>query len=168
MNTGDVCFGLHGNSFGSFSTILGMDATHIKLVHKSGTVGVDHDTQHWNHKSDNKISVYVTSDSDKVLAPAGGNGVQKDEWQTAFGPADSEVLLPLKGSTYIKNKEKLRVWYGWDLIGNEGDVSGSSNKICVDVYGWGKYIHFLKIFLKYFLASLILNEILELCFLYEE
>lgn len=116
-----------------------MDATHIKLVHKSGTVGVSHSTQYWNHNSNSKISVYVTSDSDRILAPAGGNDVKKDEWQTASGPSDSEVVLPLMGSTYIKNKEILRVWYGWDLIENEGDVSGSSNKICVDVYGWGKF-----------------------------
>lgn len=124
-----------------------MDTTHFKLVRKSGTVGVGLDTQYWNHKTVNKISVYVTSDSNRILAPAGDNDGISNEWEATFGPADREIILPLMGSTYIRNKETLRIWYAWDLIEDEGDVTGSSNKICADVYGWGNYLHYLKILL---------------------
>ena len=120
-----------------------MDTTHFKLVHKSGTVGVNLDTQFWNHANDDMISVYVTSGSDNILAPAGFNGkVIMNEWLSTYGPSDAEIILPLMGSTYIRYKETIRLWYGWALKNGAGYDSGSSNKICADVYGWGN----LKIF----------------------
>ena len=151
LNEEDVCFGLNGGNFGSFTTTLGMDATHFKLVHKSGTVGVDLDTQFWNHVKDNFISVYVTSDSDNILAPAGFNTATiRSEWLSTYGPSETEIILPLMGSTYIRYKETLRLWYARALKNGAGYDSGSSNKICADVYGWGNYMYYLKIVLFFF------------------
>ena len=141
LNSGDVCFGLKGDNPGTFSAKKGVEATFIKLVHKTGTVGAgNHPTQFWNHNLQNEISIYLTNKDDEVVAPAGlplrANPWQ--DWESNNLPTDPEVILALQGPTYFRNKEKLKVWYGFDLNGEPAALG--TNEICVDVYAWGKQL----------------------------
>ncbi len=135
LNQDPVCFGAKDNQYGSFSVSTNIAVTSVMLVHRSGWVRCAPSSvtqSNWGCSGD-KINVHLTDQNNGRLVPAAS--VPKDDYDFYTMPgytSKSPVLVFSQDFSFYRN-QKLRLWYGEDLINNgEGDNSGKS---CADVYG---------------------------------
>lgn len=134
-----MCFKGRGG-YGRFDMKLGGILHSLRLVHKSGdiecSIGISKKTK-WGCKF--SLSVYVTrKDRKEILFPHGG---EKSLYRLpGFNSNSHELIFNWPDSFYSYNvmeRQKLRIWFGKDLI---GENNGNHGKSCTDVYARRKGI----------------------------
>ena len=110
----------------------------VKLVHKSGSVGCDHQySSNWGCQYKlNKLQMTVTDYKKRIIYPA-PRLVSRDNLGfyeiPGFNLNSPELVLSDFGNpTFLKGGDMLKIWYGEDLL----DVSEQDNhgRTCMDVY----------------------------------
>jgi len=138
-DSSSICFGLKNDNYGVIKVQQQMETMHLKLVHRSGTMGYGNYPDNYFGYSNDQLAVYITNKNDEILAPGGtyGNSISQD-YLYSYLPNESEVIMRMIVPVFLRKNEELRLWFSMDLK----DLSVSSdNTICADVYGWGKIIY---------------------------
>ena len=144
VNTSPVCFEAKGSRFGRFYIPRGTLAA-IKLVHLYGYVSCDtRITSHWSYWGcgDNRwngintqVNVVITDSSNHILLPPiQFQKISNLKWYRVpgYNSLSPELVLPFFWSPkWVHSNQELRVWYGENLVKNNGDNGG---KVCADVY----------------------------------
>ncbi|XP_068727018.1 uncharacterized protein [Montipora capricornis] len=144
MNFAPVCFGTKNQEFGKFSVhyVSGGKLSAVKLVHLYGYVTCDtRYVSYWSYwgcgdyYSGDKIAVVITTATNHVLLPESQFIVaQGAKWSKVPGytSVSPELELSFFNPYSVQSGQKLRLWYGEDLMNvGEGDNGG---RACVDIY----------------------------------
>ncbi|XP_068691264.1 uncharacterized protein [Montipora foliosa] len=144
MNFAPVCFGAKNQEFGRFSVhyVSGGKLSAVKLVHLYGYVTCDsRHVSYWSYwgcgdyYSGDKIAVVITTATNHVLLPQSQFIVaQGAKWSKVPGytSVSPELELSFFNPYSVQSGQKLRLWYGEDLMNvSEGDNGG---RACVDIY----------------------------------
>ena len=144
VNKSPVCFEAKGNRFGRFYVPEGRLAA-IKLVHLYGYVSCHvHGPSFWSYWGcgDNPSmglntlvnAVITDSDNHILLPPIQFQKISNLKWYRVpgYNSLSPELVLPFFSSPkWVHSNQELRVWYGENLVKNNGDNGG---KVCADVY----------------------------------
>ncbi|KAM7432334.1 hypothetical protein ABFA07_017222 [Porites harrisoni] len=144
VNKWPVCFEAKGNQFGRFYVPGGRLAA-IKLVHLYGYVSCHiHGPSFWSYWGcgDNpsmglntQVNAVITDSSNHILLPPiQFQKISSLKWYRVpgYNSLSPELVLPFFSSPkWVHSNQELRVWYGENLVKNNGDNGG---KVCADVY----------------------------------
>ena len=144
VNKWPVCFEAKGSRFGRFYVPRGRLAA-IKLVHLYGYVSCHvHGPSFWSYWGcgDNpsmglntQVNAVITDSSNHILLPPiQFQKISSLKWYRVpgYNSLSPELVLPFFSSPkWVHSNQELRVWYGENLVKNNGDNGG---KVCADVY----------------------------------
>ena len=143
INTGPVCFGARGDSYGAFNIRESGVIYTFKLVHLSGSItcNPDYPPSYWgcDHPAfgDTRLLTVITFKNRSALLLAdyrekGCGPLYKIE---GVGVNDNELRfnnLPTPISVSVG--DEFQIWYGQDLKNCSED--NNSGQTCADVYAW--------------------------------
>ena len=144
VNKWPVCFEAKGNRFGRFYVPGGRLAA-IKLVHLYGYVSCHvHGPSFWSYwgcgdnpsmRLNTLVNAVITDSSNHILLPPiQFQKISNLKWYRVpgYNSLSPELVLPFFSSpNWVHSNQELRVWYGENLVKNNGDNGG---KVCADVY----------------------------------
>ncbi|CAH3022021.1 unnamed protein product [Porites evermanni] len=144
VNKWPVCFEAKGNRFGRFYVPGGRLAA-IKLVHLYGYVSCHvHGPSFWSYwgcgdnpsmRLNTLVNAVITDSSNHILLPPiQFQKISSLKWYRVpgYNSLSPELVLPFFSSpNWVHSNQELRVWYGENLVKNNGDNGG---KVCADVY----------------------------------
>ena len=136
LNKSPVRFGAKGDDFGRFSYPENIFVRSM-LVRRWGTVTCDKKNyRYWGCHSDHDLSVLLTDQNNKTLAPEAST-VNKVGWYNLAGYSSFSSVLVFcakkKPQCVLANSE-LRLWYGEDLRAPDSE-NDNGDRTCADVYG---------------------------------
>ena len=144
MSSHPVCFGARNNKYGTFNVPYGGDIAAIKLVHLSGYVTCDsRNFSYWSYWGCGKraavedhIGVTITNLRNTIITPEPPFLKNKPPGKFSDLPPyksfSPEIILPRLSPYQATSGQKLRLWYGEDLVAfTESDNDGF---VCCDVY----------------------------------
>ena len=135
-----MCFGAKDNQFGRLRVEVGGTVQAVKLVHLSGQVTCEDQSNAWSKWGCDKpdsvqyITVFLTDASNTVVLPMG----QSSRYTIpGYDAQSSEVIFsgfpnPLR----LSSGQELRMWYEEDLKNCTEDNNGGTS--CTDVFA--KYL----------------------------
>ena len=135
-----MCFGAIGNQFGRFRVEVGGSIQAVKLVHLSGQVTCDVQSNAWSKWGCDTpgmgqyIAVFLTDAHNTILLPMG----QSSRYTIpGFDVQSSEIVFSgFPNPLHLSSDKELRLWYWEDRVdGSEQDNDGRS---CTDVFA--KYL----------------------------
>ncbi|XP_015760572.1 PREDICTED: uncharacterized protein LOC107339771 isoform X3 [Acropora digitifera] len=140
LNSAPVCFGAKDNQFGRFQVEVGGSIQAVKMVHLSGQVTCDVESNAWSKWGCARpdlvqyIIVVLTDESNTILLPMG----QRYYYTIpGYDAQSSEIVFSgFPNPLHLSSDRELRLWYGEDLVdGGEHNNDGTS---CTDVFA--KYL----------------------------
>ena len=144
VSSSPVCFGAKRNTFGRFNVPFGGDIAAIKLVHLSGYVSCDkRNFSYWSYWGCGKragvedyLGVTITTTQNTIITPEQpflkNNPPGKFSDLPPYKSFTPEIILPRFSPYKATSGQKLRLWYGEDLVDfTEFDNEGL---VCCDVY----------------------------------
>ena len=141
-----MCFGAKGNSFGSFLSPKTGRLAAIKLVHLYGYVSCDvASASYWSFwgcggnpwNGINKlVNILIASASNHILIPEGklDMNVHGLKWSKipGYNSESPEIVLSAFNPHWMVSRQRLRLWYGEDLLNRS--VGNNGGKVCCKVY----------------------------------
>ncbi|XP_029201484.2 uncharacterized protein LOC114965926 [Acropora millepora] len=140
LNSAPVCFGARDNQFGRFQVECGGSIQAVKLVHLSGQVTCDVQSNAWSKWGCARpdlvqyIMVALTNEFNAILLPTG----QRYYYTIpGYDGQSSEIVFSVfPNPLHLSSDGELRLWYGEDRVDSgEHNNNGTS---CADVFA--KYL----------------------------
>ena len=143
INTGPVCFGARGDSYGAFNIRESGVIHTFKLVHLSGSIRCNHGNppSYWGcdnpSHGDMRLMTVITfkNRSALLLADYGEKVCHYFYKIEGVGVNDSELRFNnLPSAISVSLGDEFQIWYGQDL--KNCSEYNNSGQTCADVYAW--------------------------------